>query len=248
MLYAFGNDNVGTLGKSKATVQIELGGVATPYKPFEKETLNLITPTGLPGIPVDSDGNYTDENGQQWVCDEVDFERGVYVQRVKKIDLKALKFHKSARFNGNGVYFNATINDAAEGNERRNTISNIGTCDNPYASAGDFVWVFNNTKENVVRIGFKDATIDSTQKLTVLFEELEEVYAMFPLAVPIETPLTQEQITAYKSFTTHKTTTLFSNDAGAGMEVTYVADPKAYIDNKFAELSQAIVASASEAE
>jgi hypothetical protein len=32
------------------------------------------------------------------------------------------------------------------------------------------------------------------------------------------------------------------------MEVTYVADPKTYIDNKFAELSQAIVASASEAE
>ena len=64
LLYAFGNDHIGTLGTSKATVQIELGGVATPYKPFEKETLNLITPTGLPGIPVDSDGNYTDENGQ----------------------------------------------------------------------------------------------------------------------------------------------------------------------------------------
>ena len=60
--------------------------------------------------------------------------------------------------------------------------------------------------------------------------------------------LTADQIAAYKSLTTHKTTTLISNDAGAGMELTYIADPKAYIDNKFAELSQAIVASASEAE
>ena len=25
----------------------------------------------LCGIPVDSDGNYTDNNGQQWVCDEL---------------------------------------------------------------------------------------------------------------------------------------------------------------------------------
>ncbi|MFQ8777220.1 MAG: hypothetical protein ACLR78_07145 [Roseburia sp.] len=28
------------------------------------------TPNGLPGIPVSSGGNYTDERGQQWVADE----------------------------------------------------------------------------------------------------------------------------------------------------------------------------------
>ena len=111
----------------------------TTYEPYhDPQTLDFATPNGFRGILVDSGGNYTDESGQQWICDEADFERGVYVQRVKKIDLKALKFHKSARFNSNGVYFNATINDTAEGNGRRNTISNIGTCDNPYASAGDF--------------------------------------------------------------------------------------------------------------
>lgn len=48
------------------------------------QTLTLPTPNGLPGIPVTSGGNYTDENGQQWVCDEVDLERGVKVQRVDK--------------------------------------------------------------------------------------------------------------------------------------------------------------------
>lgn len=46
------------------------------------QTLTLPTPTGLPGIPVTSGGNYTDQSGQQWVCDEVDLERGVRVQRV----------------------------------------------------------------------------------------------------------------------------------------------------------------------
>lgn len=40
------------------------------------QTLTLPTPNGLPGIPVTSGGNYTDQNGQQWVCDEVDLERG----------------------------------------------------------------------------------------------------------------------------------------------------------------------------
>ena len=48
------------------------------------QTLTLPTPNGLPGIPVTSGGNYTDPQGQQWVCDEVDLKRGVKVQRVDK--------------------------------------------------------------------------------------------------------------------------------------------------------------------
>jgi len=48
------------------------------------QTLTLPTPNGLPGIPVTSGGNYIDQSGQQWVCDEVDLERGVKVQRIGK--------------------------------------------------------------------------------------------------------------------------------------------------------------------
>lgn len=51
------------------------------------QTLTLPTPTGLPGIPVATSGNYTDPQGQNWVCDEVDLERGVKVQRVNALDL-----------------------------------------------------------------------------------------------------------------------------------------------------------------
>lgn len=50
----------------------------------ERQTIALQTPNGLRGIPVTSGGNYTDPQGQQWVCDEVDLERGVWVQRVDK--------------------------------------------------------------------------------------------------------------------------------------------------------------------
>ena len=51
----------------------------------QRQQLIIPTPNGLPGISVDSGGTYTDETGQKWVCDEVDFARGVYVQRVQKI-------------------------------------------------------------------------------------------------------------------------------------------------------------------
>lgn len=57
------------------------------YEPYREQLLTLPTPTGLPGIPVTSGGNYADSTGQQWACDEVDLERGVKVQRVNAVDL-----------------------------------------------------------------------------------------------------------------------------------------------------------------
>lgn len=50
----------------------------------QKQIFPIPTPSGLPGIPVKSGGNYTDSKGQQWVCDEVDFARGKWVQRIQK--------------------------------------------------------------------------------------------------------------------------------------------------------------------
>ena len=72
-------------------VQLELGVTATTYETYHEQTLTLSTPNGLPGIPVTSGGNYTDQNGQQWVCDEVDLERGVKVQRVDKTAFDSTK-------------------------------------------------------------------------------------------------------------------------------------------------------------
>nr|DAH83819.1 MAG TPA: nucleoid-associated protein [Caudoviricetes sp.] len=72
-------------------VQIELGTTATAYSPYREQLLTLPTPNGLPGIPVTSGGNYTDENGHQWVCDEVDFGKSVKVQRIDKGAFDATK-------------------------------------------------------------------------------------------------------------------------------------------------------------
>lgn len=67
------------------TVQVSLTrNEIAAYSPYREQLLTLPTPTGLPGIPVTSGGNYTDQSGQQWVCDEIDLERGARVQRVDK--------------------------------------------------------------------------------------------------------------------------------------------------------------------
>lgn len=58
-------------------------GETDDYEPYyEPQTISISTPTGLPAIPVDSDGNYTDANGQQYIADYVNVERGKLVKMV----------------------------------------------------------------------------------------------------------------------------------------------------------------------
>lgn len=70
---------------------VYVGAKALQYEPYREQILTLPTPNGLPGIPVTSGGNYTDSTCQQWVCDEVDLERGVKVQRIDKGAFDATK-------------------------------------------------------------------------------------------------------------------------------------------------------------
>lgn len=50
------------------------------------QSLTLSIPSGLPGIPVDSGGNYTDASGQRWACDVKDYGTGKYTQMVGHIE------------------------------------------------------------------------------------------------------------------------------------------------------------------
>lgn len=50
------------------------------------QSISLSTPSGLPGIPVESGGNYTDTSGQQSACDVKDYGTGKYTQMVGHIE------------------------------------------------------------------------------------------------------------------------------------------------------------------
>lgn len=53
-------------------IQAEEGSTATSYEPYKTpQSVHLSTPNGLAGLKVSNGGNYTDESGQQWICDEV---------------------------------------------------------------------------------------------------------------------------------------------------------------------------------
>ena len=62
------------------------GNVMSPWEPYKSQSHPLSTPSGLPGIPVDSGGNYTDAEGQQSACDVKDYGTGKYTQMVGHIE------------------------------------------------------------------------------------------------------------------------------------------------------------------
>jgi hypothetical protein len=124
--------------------------LSTTYSPYREQILTLSTPNGLPGIPVTSGGNYTDQNGQQWVCDEVDLAGEVMVQRIDK------------------------------------------------------------------------AALDDTKPLA-------EQNAT--LSTPIETPLTADEIAAYKALTAYGPDTVVQASDGAGIKLDYQRDVNLVVKN-----------------
>ena len=66
---------------------------------------------------------------------------------------------------------------------------------------------------------------------------------VYPLEKPIVTNLSAEEVQKILALHTNKPNTTIWNDQNAELQVTYVADTKSYIDNKFKELNDAIVAS-----
>lgn len=196
------------------------------------QTIVVSTPNGLAGVPVTSGGNYTDDSGQMWVCDEIDFARGVYVQRIWKYEITGAEEWTVSQYNpGSGnIRYDATINDS------KGPVGNDALCNAfPYNGPNkDGVWV--HPQQNVylaLRIRWTFATVDElTAYLTERYNVGNPVTVYYALAAPIETPLTEEQLAAYEALRTAKPTTVITNDGGAWMAVNYAADTKAYVDRE----------------
>ena len=213
------------------------------------QTITAQTPNGLPGIPVASGGNYTDENGQQWICDEIDFARGVYVQRVREVDFATLSWKRTAYSNEVQKGYYAKVNGFY--NSRHNFFHthyrwlgrdiNSGSGANSLGASqsvfdtrtiGEICFCSKSDGRDYfgVVVGIDDGTPVGT--LQLVCEE------------PLETPLTAEELAQYAALHGNKPNTMVYNDAGAGMKIAYVADTKLYIDKKFNELAAAIVSNA----
>ena len=214
------------LGKPIDTViypQIELGTVATEYEPYKPaQTLIIPTPNGLPGVPTIDNGNYTDASGQQWLCDEVDLKRGVYVQNVAFAEFgKGITVLKknNAVSNENFVAAYFFTSPSKRIKTRQTILSNclsyvesVNKVNKPYSISNEF-----DTEAMYVTIP-TELYENDVQMLNLLAEKkIKILYATYPT----ERPLSTEELEKYRSLRTYSPTTTVINDAGAGMSVGY---------------------------
>ena len=209
----------------------------TPY--VEPQSLTLQTPNGLPGVPVSKDGNYTDQNGQQWICDEVDLGRGKYVQRVA-IEKNNGGWELKPSSDTQGRFFQHNKLTNIFSIALKKSLCNIASFTSWGAPVNDkYAFALNG---NGIYFSPPKGVEITVEELNAKLNSLSfPVVVVGELATPIERDLTPEELTAYEALHTNYPTTVITNDAGAHMEVSYVADTKAYINKKFEELNQAIV-------
>lgn len=221
--FAIGTDTTAYLDIKK--LKLERGSIATGWSPspYDGETLNmqtltLSTPGGLPGIPVNSGGNYTDENGQQWVCDEIDLARGVYVQRVgHNADV-----NDWGRTPGNPAIEPTTYRFSLLLENIDNYKFSPCICNRlPYAKAdsygteGTYVTIDEPAAKKIF------ARIEGITSLEDFKAAVPDLEVIWLLETPIEKPLSAEQIAAYKALQTYNPTTTMMNNEKAGMKLTY---------------------------
>lgn len=209
-------------------LQLEISEQATSYEPYAAQTLALSTPNGLPGVPVSTGGNYTDENGQQWVCDEIDLSRGVYVKRVAEHifddgDTFGISTNLSDTFNRFSwiTYIDmAKIETPIICETMRYIGLNCGFVENTIYGS------YNNARCFMV-VGKE---IDTVEKFK---EKIRGTKIQYILATPIETPLSADELSTYKALHTNYPITNIFNDVNASMEVTYTADTEKHIETNY---------------
>ena len=193
-----------------------------PYEPYRNpQSTSIATPNGLPGIPLPSNTagiTYTDANGQAWISDEIDLERGKYVQRVGKVDLENLSWHligndfRSGAISDSKVYAWTT------------EIANL-ICSHYACKMTSYNMNYNSDgQDNLIGMYTNQIEIKDTRynKDVDLFKQsLSGVYAYYVLAIPVERDLTSAELAEYIQLYSYKPTTVVENDSDCWMDVTY---------------------------
>jgi len=183
-------------------IQIEKGNVVTSYEPYHEEQI-VTLPYTLNAIPVSSGGNVT-INGQQWVCDEVDLERGVKVQRVNRLKLDDLSWkHELTQINKNDSFI-SDVPASQDGTMRGDSLCQYAVFSGTNydtemtESSRCYVWT------KVITIQFKAGSgVNSLDAFSEWLKAHPDASISYCLAVPIETTLTNDEIAVFNAFTTY---------------------------------------------
>ena len=206
-------------------IQIEETKSVTAYEPYRTpQSTAIVTPNGLPGIPVPSNTagiTYTDANGQSWIADEIDLERGKYVQRVWQAEFdgseKRWVLYKNVQYSGFAIKVLP----------HKKMMRRYGLCTQykteNLTTSNEAIWIgVNDDVLYVKNSRFYDASLDD-RGLSNFKAHLaaNPLVVMTYLDTPIERDLTSAELAEYIQLYSYKPTTVVENDSDCWMDVTY---------------------------
>ena len=222
------------------------------YQPYKETLATIPTENGLCGIKVSSNGNYTDQNGQQWICDEIvkyADGSGKRIHKIKKVvfDGVNLSFNTKSSSTKNNIFIadNKTrdLKKPPTNSDYANFVSshfiidtNNGTNGHGYSNPKPCM--YGDYRYPNIYFGFGIDSEITTIELANEWLKTNNVTAYYELETPIETPLTAEEIAEIEKLHTFYPVTNISNDFDCGMSVTYYCDSKNYIGNQLAIMKQ----------
>lgn len=214
-------------------IQLEKGRTATPYEPYKEQTLTLTSDR-----PITKFDKLVEQDGKiGWLY-------------KSKIDTLPKTGYGIRGTDGNkyGVYFGKTgiFKDAITTSGGAEKDSNFFThfkLGNPYSSNGDIAWLYVNKPGTTdLRVRFADESINTVE----LFEKYmadKDIKILYETAQTEFVPLPQSEQNAIRALKTYYPTTVITADGGEldpDIKVTYTADTKNYIDNKFGKTINAM--------
>ena len=206
-------------------IQIERGDTSSDYEPYKGiQTATL---------------NY-DLNGIDDVRDELIVRAdgtGQLIQRISEEKFKFKGFSESADCPGRYVKINCLKNNYKKSVKGFCNIASYSDWGIPK----DNSWIFGITQRNMYLAPPKNENY-TLNELNEYLADIE-IAIIAQLEEPIVTDLTVEEVQKLLALHTNKPNTTIWNDQNAEMQITYVADTKKYIDDKFEELSEAITTS-----
>lgn len=251
-IYQDGNNDVGTytkfknailsVGKAKVPYEPYTGGKPSPSPDYPQEIKSVVNPTvkvtnedglkvqsvtlnniTLNAIPVSSGGNVTID-GQQWVCDEVDLERGVKVQRVKVLDVRnEILFLKG--ISEHYWYVSIDLHDCSLNGTVFKSYESVMCQKFQVVSQQNEVKYSYPIVAPYGHIGSTELRFRAPEVLYATIEDFQQTIVgakvYYPLATAIEIPLTNTEIAAFNALTTYHPTTIVENNYNTWMKATY---------------------------
>lgn len=176
--------------------QLLLSNTLLPYQPYQETQATL--PYELYAIPVSSGGNVTID-GQQYIADYVDVEKGVLVRNVKKMNIDSYTWKLNEETVGtvrtaNSIFSNTTTRE-------RRILSNKFI--NLYSLEGfDRSWtnkIYNVTSGNLVMLLTYGVAVTDEQ-----WSEIKDgLIILYRMENSKKINLTQDQIEAFKTLSTY---------------------------------------------